>query len=121
VTRSRERLDGRTAVGFTRSQDLVDRSENRSVSIASVELMSNELNREALELRDKGRTVEARRKLDRNAALLEKKAKKYKSKRLKKLSKDNLDDSENLEGPAWNAQRKTMRKRQHELEMQQAW
>ena len=64
---------------------------------------------------------EAKRELEQNAVFLETKARKYKSKRLNKLAKDNLDDKDNLEGESWNAQRKTMRKRQHELEMQQAW
>ena len=61
------------------------------------------------------------RVLESNAVFLEKKAKEYKSRKLKKLSKDNRRDRANLSGPQWNKQRKTMRKRQHSMDMQQAW
>ncbi len=121
VTKKRDSLSGRAEVSFTGSKALVDRSENRDVTVASVELLSNELNRQALDLRDKGKTQQAKQVLEKNAVFLEKKAKKYKSKRLKKLSTDNRKDKDNLDGARWNTQRKSMRKRQFEAEMQQAW
>ncbi|MCP4605056.1 MAG: VWA domain-containing protein [Proteobacteria bacterium] len=121
VTQKRDVISGRAEVSFTNSQAVVDRSMDRSVNIASIELLSNETNRQALELRDKGKTKAAKSMLRKNAAFLEKKARKYKSKKLEKLSKDNLGDEKNLEGKSWNKQRKTMRKRQHELDVQQMW
>ncbi len=121
VTQRRDTLGGRAEVHFTSSQALVDRNADQSVMISSIELISNEANRQALELRDLGRTKEAKNVLQKNATFLEKKAKKYKSKRLNKLSKDNRSDEKNLEGRSWKKQRKAMRKRQHELDVQQMW
>jgi Ca-activated chloride channel homolog len=121
LTGRNEHLSDRSRVSFSNSQTEVDRAINERVVVAGVELVSNEQNRYALELRDKGNVKQARKVLEANAAFLDKKARRHKSKKLKKLSKDNRSDRDNLEGERWNAQRKTMRKRQHELDQQQMW
>jgi Ca-activated chloride channel family protein len=121
ITKTNDNLEGGCEVGFTASRDLVDHSENKDVTVSSIELLTNEANRHAMELRDKGKTLEARKMLDDNAAYLDKTAKKYKSKKLKSLSVSNKNDSDNLDGERWTRQRKEMRKRQFELDQQQAW
>ena len=93
------------------------------VVVSSIELLANEKNRLALELRDKGRTREAERVLEDNVRFLNKKAARHKSNKLKKLAKDNRQDQKTLSAPApvWKKQRKVMRQRQNALDMQQAW
>ena len=119
--KKRDTLADKAEIRFSTSKKLVDSSQDQKVAIASVELIANETNRQAVLLRDKGQIKEAQKVLNNNAAFLKKKAKKLKSKKLDKLSAENLDDEKNLKGSKWKAQRKTMRKRQHSLDVQQLW
>jgi hypothetical protein len=89
--------------------------------VASVELIANYNNKQALELRDQGRIAEAERALEDNAFYLDSAAKKYKSKKLKKRASANRDDKANLAPGRWKTQRKIMRDNQYEADMQQAW
>ncbi len=123
VTRQRESLRGGTQIRFSRSDDLVERSQNDKVVVASIELLANENNRLAVELRDQGKTAEAERVLESNVKFLETKASKHSSKKLKKLAADNKKDQSEIKAPAkvWNSRRKEMRRRQYQLDSQMAW
>jgi Ca-activated chloride channel family protein len=121
LTRQRDTLASRAQIGFSVSNALVEGSRDSQVTIAQVEMVANETNRRAVELRDKGHIAEAEKVLSDNAAYLQKKAKKYKSKKLRRFSEDNLKDKENMKGGKWRTQRKAMRKRQHAVDLQQAW
>ncbi|MBU0550713.1 VWA domain-containing protein [Myxococcota bacterium] len=106
---------------FTSSPEEVKQAENRQVAVQAVELIANDNNRQAVALRDKGKTQEARAMLLQNAVYLEKNADKLKSKSLKSLKKTNMEDADELEGTKWNARRKKMRRVQHKLDFQQSF
>lgn len=121
ITKKRHKLSQRAGVRFASSKQTVAKNENRDVMVAAVEAVAVAYNREAVALRDQGKVKEARQVLRKNAQTLSTEGKRYKSKRLEKYSKDNFEDSESLEEGKWNRQRKSMRKTQHELDMQQSY
>jgi Ca-activated chloride channel family protein len=88
-----------------------EESENRDVKVAVIERLANERSRKAVELRDQGKTDEARALLDMNARELRSGATRYKSKTLDKLSIEYSEDSENMDGDSWNRQRKVLQRR----------
>lgn len=108
-------------VRFTDSVTEADAAVNTDVMIARAEAIANERSRLALELRDRGALQDAQIMLDNNAAYLEEAATRYRSERLNKQAKDNKVDATSLTDEAWNSRRKVMRKRQHELDIQQSY
>lgn len=108
-------------VGFSSSQSEVAKAEDRAVMVAAVEALAVRTNREAVALRDKGQVQAAKQKLFDNAAFLKKNATRYRSKRLDSYGSSNAADADNLDQRSWNRRRKSMRKTQHELEMQQSY
>jgi Ca-activated chloride channel family protein len=116
-----ERLEGRTAARFTRSEAEVARAEDRAVMVAAVEALAVKANREAVALRDQGKVEAAKKKLEDNADYLRSNAARYNSTRLDDYSTQNVQDAENLEGEGWNKRRKSMRKVQHERSTQQSY
>jgi Ca-activated chloride channel family protein len=121
ASRARMSLDRRVAVAFTASAAEAEKSVDRDVMVAAVELVANETNKRALELRDKGKVEEARNLLLGNEQYLEDNAARYESVKLRSWGKMNREASENLDGEAWNRSRKSMRKHQHEMDMQQSY
>ena len=108
-------------VKISNSTAAVDDNRNESVVVASIELIANEYNKRAVDLRDQGKIAEAEQVLEDNAVYLETAAKKYKSKKLKKSAGYNRADKANLAPGRWKARRKVMRDNQYEADMQQAW
>jgi Ca-activated chloride channel family protein len=123
ITKKRESQRLGTGIRYSSSDALVAGSQNEKVLVSSIELLSNENNRLAVELRDQGKTAEAARVLQKNVDFLEKKAKTHRSKQLKKLAADNKQDKKDIAAPAkvWQGRRKEMRKRQYQLDQQMAW
>ncbi|MBW2277324.1 MAG: VWA domain-containing protein [Deltaproteobacteria bacterium] len=121
VSNTTDMLGATALVRFSESMAAVDANRNESVMVASVELIANYANKQALDLRDQGRVAEAERALEDNAVYLDSAAKKYKSKKLKKRAGANRDDKANLAPARWKKQRKIMRDNQYEADMQQAW
>lgn len=119
VTHQTDRLTGGVDIGFVATEFEADRARDESVMVNAVELIANERNRLALQLNDQGRTAEAQRTLRDNAAWLEDNFQRYKAPSLQKLKDANMDDASNLEGQDYRRQRKKMRKRQLEYDMQQ--
>lgn len=122
VSNRQDELAGRAIVSYSDSARSVESRQNKKVMVSSIELVANEANRKAVKLRDEGKKAEAREVLKDNVDYLQKKARKYKSKRLDSLGSANVDDMKGIEDEeSWNVQRKTMRKRQYQFESQQAW
>lgn len=116
-----DRIRRPAKVAYSKDASLVAKAENRAVMVEVVEAIAVSTNAEAVALRDQGRVKEAERSLLNNAAFLRSKAKKYRSKRLDDYGTKNEADARNLDGVNWNKQRKVMRKKQHELKMQQSY
>lgn len=116
-----ERASSRTELVASRDLGEVERKTDAEVMVAAVEILANEKNRQAVALRDEGRLQEAQQVLQSNTGYLLENAKKYKSPKLKSSGEMNEADAEALDDANWNKQRKTMRKRQHELDYQQSY
>ncbi|MFO8070754.1 MAG: VWA domain-containing protein [Polyangia bacterium] len=125
ISRTTDVLGGSAVVGYSDSPDEVRDHRNEDVLAASVELIANETNKYAVELRDQGRIAEARGALEQNARFLERNARGYESKKakkkLEKRAKSNRNDMKNMDQGRWKRQRKVMRDSQFELDMQQAY
>ena len=89
--------------------------------VASVELLANEANKNAVALRDEGRIQEAEAALEANAAFLDKEAERYKSDELRGRAASNRKAKMKLAPSEWNKQRKVMFDDAYQLDNQQAW
>jgi Ca-activated chloride channel family protein len=124
---SRERGSQQVSIGVSAdaSPAAVAKSTRSEVMIAVTELLAAERNKLALKLRDEGKVNEAKALIDTNVRTLRRAARRYRSKKLKKLEgreKDNAADFEKPMSPkVWNRTRKRMRKMQYELENQQSY
>jgi Ca-activated chloride channel family protein len=109
------------SVRFSDSPMEVDAAQTPGVMVAHAEAIANERNRLALDLRDRGELREAQVVLENNSDYLNTAAARYNAPKLRKQAADNVSDANNLEGERWNKQRKVMRKRQYELDVQQSF
>ncbi|MEL7369288.1 MAG: VWA domain-containing protein [Myxococcota bacterium] len=121
VSGKTDRLSAEVSAAYSSDATLVSRAENQQVMVAVVEAIAVTTNAQAVALRDEGRVQEAERSLLNNAAFLRSNARKYKSKRLDAYGSKNEVDAKNLDSRSWTKQRKTMRKKQHELRRQQSY
>lgn len=121
LSRTTSALNGRARVRFSDSSSEVERNRDRTVMVASVELIANETSKRAVELRDKGRTREAVQLMEQNADFLRGNALKYRSPRLKKSASRSRRAVRRMPTKDYKIERKQMRKEQFEAEMQQAW
>lgn len=121
VTQTTDTLQGAVDIGFVADTAQADRARNQEVMVKAIELVANERNRMALLLNDQGKTREAQQVLRDNAAWLDGNFQRYKAPSLKRLEKANNEDASNLEGESYRRQRKKMRKRQIEFDMQQMY
>jgi len=81
-----------------------------------------ERNEQAVSLRDKGRVDEARKVLQKNAAYLDREAKRLGAASLSKMKEKALQDAGNLAKPGeWNRTRKSMRRDQYRSKTQQSY
>ncbi len=100
---------------FSSNPREVEASAISDVMIAVVASLSNERSRQALQLRDQGRTQEAEQTLRDNMAYLKDNAKRYGSDVLDDLGDRNRQDLNNMDDGRWKKQRKEMKKRQKQL------
>ena len=120
-TRATESASREVSVSYAAEVVAVERATDRDVIVSSVELIANEQNRLAVKERDEGRVDVARDLLKKNARYLRDNATRWSAPKLDELNQSNEEDASNLEGESWNRQRKVMRKKQIELELQQAY
>ncbi len=121
VTQTTDTLQGAVDVGFVATAAEAERARDEAVMVKAIELVANERNRIALLLNDQGKTLEAQKVLRDNAAWLDNNFQRYKAPSLKRLERANNEDASNLEGENYRRQRKKMRKRQIEYDMQQMY
>jgi Ca-activated chloride channel family protein len=121
VSRTTDVLGSRAVVSFSSSWVTVESGQNKGVLVASVELLANEANKNAVALRDQGRIEEAEAALEANAAFLDKEAAHYKSEQLRSRAASNRKAKMKLAPSEWNKQRKAMADDAFQLENQQAW
>jgi Ca-activated chloride channel family protein len=116
---------------FTASKEEAEASLDKSVMSQVSEQVATEANEMAVELRDKGDVVGARKALEDNAAYLKRAKERYGTGagaaaptsvgRLDDLEKKNREAATNLEAGQWEKTRKSMRQDQHKSKVQQAY
>ncbi|MCC6621627.1 MAG: VWA domain-containing protein [Deltaproteobacteria bacterium] len=113
ITRSLDRIAQTVAAEMSEDPARWGASEDREVGVAVAERLANEASRRAIELRDQGKVDEARRLMQESAARLKEGARAFESKTLEDLAKEYDFDAQNVEGPAWERQRKHMTRRNY--------
>jgi Ca-activated chloride channel family protein len=121
ATHARDVQTVQVEIGFTPSEQEVERKADAKIMVPIVEQIANERSKEALTLRDQGKVEEARRALQSNAAFLGENARRYKSKRLDELKSKQGESAQALDKESWGRQRKLMRKDQYKSETQQTY
>jgi len=121
MTRMTDTMRGDASVRVVATAAEADRARNPPVMVEAVQLIATEQNRLATLLNDQGKTSEAQQVLRDNAAWLDGNFQRYKAPRLKTLKEANEQDSQNLSPENYRRQRKVMRKRQIQYDMQQLY
>ena len=116
LTRSTRTLSSKVDVSFVKSTAEVESHLNRDVMATGATLVANEANKQAVLLRDQGKTDDAVALLEKNAVFLEQKAREYGSDRLRKDAELNRQQKQQLPAPNWNDSRKSMRKKQFQYD-----
>ena len=120
-TKTTDRLTSSVSANFTESLADVEAKLNTTVCAAAVLQISNAQNKLATMLRDQGDIEGARKLLLENSRYLGENAVKYKVDILQLRCEDNLDQAQNLSGPAWARSRKAMREQQISDDLQQSY
>ena len=105
----------------TQSQSEVSKYKDREVLVAAAEMRANEENKRAIALRTAGKVKEAKKVLQQNSAYLDRKAKEYKSPKLRTSRRKTQANQKALDNKDWGRTRKRMRKEVHELDNQQSY
>lgn len=120
TTKQSDRVAGQVALSYSDSQQSVTQATDKKVMADAVEQVANSISKEAIKLKDAGKLMEARKKLEEGASYLEQNAQQYQVPRLRGLSGQFKKDSAELDDERqWNRQRKSMVKRQYSTEKQQ--
>ncbi len=117
----RDNLQQTALVRLTKKSSVVDSNVNKPMMVHVTEARANEITKNAVALRDKGKIKKAQAMLNKNASWLQKMGKRYNSKRLLKFAKENKRNAKNMTGYLWNATRKGMRKSQYSRSNQTTW
>jgi len=116
ATQQQDTQSTTVAMRGTSSAVEASRSTNGSVLVALAEYVSARRYQEALDLRDSGRTSEAREVLHDNAAYLREQAGALDADQLLRLEQFNYEAADQLDEQFWNENRKQMKQRQYMLE-----
>ena len=106
-----------------KTEDEAEKTEVAEVMEDVVTLVATEKLKLAVSLKDKGDVAGAEREMSQSAIYLEDNAKRYKSKKLKKMEKDTRSDAKNIKkkGKAWRRLRKSMKRKSYAKESQMAY
>jgi Ca-activated chloride channel family protein len=128
---SRAKSQARAKVRITENDDEAGASVNKSVMSQVTEQVATENSEKAVEMRDKGDIVGARKVLEDNAAYLNKQrgyvtsgaapAPAASAKALDDLERKSREAANSLDGEAWEKTRKAMPYDQHKSKVQQAY
>lgn len=121
TTQRTDRVRAAASVRYTASQEVVEQNADRRVMSSVVIQEATEANDRAVQLRDEGRTQEARELLLSNAQKLRESASKLAAPELEAYGAANEADAQALEKGDWEAQRKKMRSLQHANQTQQSY
>jgi Ca-activated chloride channel family protein len=124
ASKKRQTVKAEADLRFSTSAEEVKASVDKDVLAAVTTQIATERSEKAVELRDTGKTEEAKRMLRDNAAYLKDQADKLPSAAaapLKELSEKNTRDAENLNSDVWDRTRKSMKADQYRNKTQQSY
>lgn len=123
-SKSKDQVSRAVAVSFSESQEAVAKATDKRVMVSAVQQVSNQMNKEALALRDKGQVEEAKKAMEKTASYLDAQsaslgeaAEALKPLQAETRSQARTIDSKDAE--QWNVQRKQMKEGQFKLDKQQ--
>jgi Ca-activated chloride channel family protein len=118
-TKTTDQLSSGISVYFDPSTRVVQDRVNVKVMAECVLQIANERNEQAVALRDRGQTQQAKALLELNATYLSQNALELKSDKLQKRAMDNVEQSQGLDPEEWKRTRKISRYLQYEDARQQ--
>jgi Ca-activated chloride channel family protein len=124
ASKKRQTVKAEADLRFSASAEEVKASVDKDVLAAVTTQIATERSEKAVELRDTGKTEEAKRMLRDNAAYLKEQAGKLPSAAaapLNELSEKNIRDAENLNSDVWERTRKSMKADQYRNKTQQSY
>jgi Ca-activated chloride channel family protein len=124
ASKQRAAVEDIAQIHFSPTEAEVKASLDNDVVAAVATQIATENNERAVTLRDSGKTEEAKRVLQENAAYLKEKADALppaSAAPLRSLSERNLRDAENLNENVWDRTRKSMRAQQYKDKTQQSY
>jgi Ca-activated chloride channel homolog len=119
--RNKESLSRAVAVSFTDSADKVARATDKKAMTSAVQQVSNARSKQAMQLRDEGKTEEAKKVLKDNAEYLESRASALAAPALQESAQAQRQAAEKLDKSDWNVGRKSMKAQQYKTENQQRY
>ena len=108
-------------LSYTDSAEKVAVAMDKKVMKSAVEQVSNVMSKQALKLRDEGKTDEAKKVLNENAAYVQDQAVKLDAPELKKLEEETRQNAASIGSGDWNAKRKSMKEQQYRKDTQQKY
>ena len=121
-SRKSESLKSNVAAFFSRSQQEVQSAVDTETYESAAEQVANELNREAVQLRDKGDIEGAKSILQKSADYLDNLGQSLASPKLLEQKEEALQDADDLENEKeWNKKRKELKERQYKRSTQQSY
>ena len=121
LTRRMDTLTHYSSIAY-KTPDTANRSKvNKDIMVKVIAATANEINKNAVSVRDSGYINKARGMLRANANFLNKMARKYKSKTLQQLGQFNYTNADSLKSPKWRYSRKLMRKKQYQIQNQTSY
>ncbi len=108
-------------VSFSADRQKISSSVNKPVKEQVVLQLATEANERALQLRDEGKTDEARKILESNVVELQQAAAELNSPALQDYARSNEGAAASLDNEDWDSQRKTMREQQNRNRSQQSY
>lgn len=116
------RLNGSIKAAFSESEQEVQQAVDTKTYESAAEQVANELNREAVELRDKGDISGAKTVLEKSANYLETLGQSLASPKLLQQKEEALKDADEVQDDAqWNKKRKELKERQYKRSNQQSY
>ncbi len=121
ASRNKEVAQRKVELSYSDSAEKVAGAMDRKVMKSAVEQVSNVMSKQALKLRDEGKTEEARKVLNENAAYVQEQAVKLDAPELKKLEEEARQNAATIGSGDWNVQRKGMKAEQYRKDKQQKY
>lgn len=121
ASRNKDAAKRKVELSYSDSAEKVAIAMDKKVMKSAVEQVSNVMSKQALKLRDEGKTDEAKKVLTENAAYVQDQAVKLDAPELKKLEAETRQNAATIDKEDWNVKRKAMKEQQYRKDTQQKY